>query len=220
MKHPKRMNRILVWALTAFTLAGVAGCYNDKDVLRWLTGQEQQLAALEDACTRINTNISSLHTIIGALHENDKISSIAPLMSEVRVIGYTISFTQRGDVTIYYGKDGQDGKNGQDAKAPVIGIMKEEDVWYWTLNGEWILDQEGNKVRADGVSPMLKIEEEKWWVSYDSGATWEQLGAIDGSQGGDSMFREVKQDERFWYFILADGEEIKIAKGGLTWVYV
>lgn len=34
------------------------------------------------------------------------------------------------------------------------------------------------------------------------------------------MFKEVRQDEKFVYIVLADGEEIKIAKGGLSWVYV
>ena len=152
--------------------------------------------------------------LVNAINERDYIKDVVPLSENGVIVGYTVTFNKSNPINIY------NGKNGQDAKAPVIGIRKEEDVWYWTMNGEWILDQEGNKVRADGVSPMLKIEEEKWWVSYDSGATWNPLGAIDGGQGGDSMFKEVKQDERFWYFILADGEEIKIAKGGLYWVYV
>ena len=230
MKHPKRMNRILVWALTAFTLAGVAGCYNDKDVLRWLTGQEQQLAALEDACTRINTNISSLHTIIGALHENDKISSIAPLMSEDRVIGYTISFTQRGDVTIYYGKDGQDGKNGQDGKdgsVPLMGAQQDQDgIWYWTLGGQWLLDAAGNKVKAvgkdgkSGTTPQLKIDGGNWYVSCDGGKTWTFLYRAvgdDGSVGkdgqkGDSMFSSVTEDSGHVYITLSDNQVLTIPK--------
>ena len=68
----------------------------------------------------------------------------------------------------------------------------------------------------------MKIEEDFWWVSYDNGTSWTQLGKAVGNPGenGDSMFREVRQDERFLYLVLADGEEIKIAKGGLHWVYV
>ena len=35
------------------------------------------------------------------------------------------------------------------------------------------------------------------------------------------MFREIRQDDNYVYFILADGEEIKLAKThSLTWVYV
>ena len=179
-----------------------------------LNDHEARISRLEQMCNQFNTNINALQVLVNAINERDYIKDVVPLSENGVTVGYTVTFNKSNPINIY------NGKNGQDAKAPVIGIRKEEDVWYWTLNGEWILDQDGNKVRADGVSPMLKIEEEKWWVSYDSGATWEQLGAIEGGQGGDSMFKEVKQDERFWYFILADGEEIKIAKGGLTWVYV
>lgn len=179
-----------------------------------LTDHEARITRLEQMCNQFNTNINALQVLVNAIEQRDYIKEVVPLTENNLIVGYTITFNKSNPINIY------NGKNGQDAKAPVIGIRKEEDVWYWTLNGEWILDQEGNKVRADGVSPMLKIEEEKWWVSYDSGATWNPLGAIEGNQGGDSMFKEVKQDERFWYFILADGEQIKIAKGGLYWVYV
>ena len=194
------------------SIALLASCH--QAIWDKLNDHEARISRLEQMCNQFNTNINALQVLVNAINERDYIKDVVPLSENGVTVGYTVTFNKSNPINIY------NGKNGQDAKAPVIGIRKEEDVWYWTLNGEWILDQEGNKVRADGVSPMLKIEEEKWWVSYDSGATWEQLGAIDGSQGGDSMFREVKQDERFWYFILADGEEIKITKGGLYWEYV
>ena len=78
-------------------------------------------------------------------------------------------------------------------------------------------------MRADGnVIPQMKIEEDYWWVSYDSGASWKRLGKAVGAPGadGETMFREVRQDDRFVYLVLADGQEIQLAKGGLHWVYV
>lgn len=54
-------------------------------------------------------------------------------------------------------------------------------------------------MRADGghVTPELKIEEDYWWVSYDKGASWTKLGKAVGesSAGGDSMIKEIRQDE-------------------------
>jgi hypothetical protein len=69
--------------------------------------------------------------------------------------------------------------------------------------------------------PQLKIEEGYWYVSYDNGVTWTQLGKATGEDGekgdkgdtGDSMFQSVTQDENYVYFTLADGTVIKIAKG-------
>ena len=76
------------------------------------------------------------------------------------------------------------------------------------------------------VTPQFKIESDYWYVSYDEGWTWTQLGKATGEQGaqgekgdtgekgekGDSMFSSVTQDAYFAYFTLADGTQIKIPK--------
>ena len=66
----------------------------------------------------------------------------------------------------------------------------------------------------DGITPLLKIENDYWYVSYDEGQTWQQEGRAKGKDGqdGDSMFQSVTQDENYVYFTLADGTVIKIAK--------
>lgn len=73
----------------------------------------------------------------------------------------------------------------------------------------------------DGITPLLKIENDYWYISYDEGKTWTQEGKAKGDKGdngekgdkGDSMFQSVTQDENYVYFTLADGTIIKIAKG-------
>lgn len=66
----------------------------------------------------------------------------------------------------------------------------------------------------DGITPLLKIENDYWYVSYDEGQTWQQEGRAKGKDGqdGDSMFQSVTHDENYVYFTLADGTVIKIAK--------
>ena len=75
----------------------------------------------------------------------------------------------------------------------------------------------------DGITPLLKIENDYWYVSYDEGVTWQQEGKAKGDKGekgdagekgdrGDSFFQSVKQDENFVYFTLVDSTVIKIAK--------
>ena len=66
----------------------------------------------------------------------------------------------------------------------------------------------------DGITPLLKIENDYWYVSYDEGQTWQQEGRAKGKDGqdGDSMFQSVTQDDNYVYFTLADGTVIKIAK--------
>lgn len=58
-------------------------------------------------------------------------------------------------IVIFHGEDGSDGKDGvdgQDAVLPLIGIKQDVDgVFYWTLNGEWLKDEKGSKIQAQGI---------------------------------------------------------------------
>lgn len=207
------MKRILYLLLM---LAALVSCH--KDIWDKLNDHEARIAKLELFCNQLNTNINSLQALVNAINTRDYIKSVTPVMENGTVVGYTIIFNSSNPITIYH------GKNGEDGHSPVIGIKQDEDgCYYWTLDGEWILS-DGKKVRAegsgrDGITPQLKIEEEYWWVSYDESVTWSKLGKAV-SDWGDSMFKEVRQDDRYVYFVLAYGEEIKISKGGLHWEYV
>lgn len=216
------------------------GC-NHKDLL-WtelVDDLDGRITYLEQICSEMNTNITSLQTIVDVLQSNDYITGIVEIKRDGVVIGYTITFGKHDPITIYHGQDGKDGQNGadgkdgQDGSTPIIGVAKDTDgVYYWTLNSEWLLDENGNKLPVsgsngkNGATPQLKIEEGYWYVSYDDGTTWTQLGKAvgengqDGNKGdkgdkgedGDSMFTSVTQDDNYVYFTLADGTVIKIAK--------
>ena len=190
-----------------------------------LNDHEERITRLEKICNQLNTNINSLQAIVDALNARDYVKDVTPVTENGTVVGYTISFNARNPITIY------NGKNGEDGHTPKIGIKKDTDgIWYWTLDGDWIYDSVGEKVRADasgngrdGITPLLKIEADYWFVSYDNGVTWSQLGKAVGEQGadGDSMFRNVWQDDNNVYLELANGETITLPKQhGLTWVYV
>ena len=220
--------------LLSVTLCVFSACHND--IWDAIDGLDSRVTKLEELCKEMNTNITSLQTIVDVLQANDYITGIVEIKKDGEVIGYTITFGKHDPITIYHGqdgKDGADGKDGQDssANAPVIGVAQDTDgVYYWTLNSEWLLDDNGKKLPvsgkdgqngANGTMPQLKIEEGYWYVSYDNGVTWTQLGKATGEDGekgdkgdtGDSMFQSVTQDENYVYFTLADGTMIKIAKG-------
>ena len=217
-----------------------------------------RVTKLEELCKEMNTNIVSIQTIVNVFQAGDYITSIVEVKKDGQVIGYTITFGKHEPITIYHGQDGQNGADGKDGFTPVIGVAQDTDgVYYWTLNGEWLWDDNGNKLPVsgkdgqngtngsngqdgedgkdgadgqDGMTPLLKIENGYWYVSYDNGTTWTQLGKATGEDGkdgadgqngadgkdgqdGDSMFQSVTQDANYVYFTLADGTVIKIAKG-------
>ena len=223
--------------------------YDDSELVNRLNDFETRLKQLEETCKQLNTNISSLQTIVNAIQKNDQITAIAPVSKDGVEVGYTISFTSGKTITIYHGADGEDGtngtngsngQNGADGHTPVIGVKMDADgIYYWTIDGEWLTDENGNKIQAspseadsgtdgkDGVTPQLKIENEYWYVSYDNGQTWIKLGKATGEQGeqgpqgpqgsnGDSIFQSVTQDSNNVYFKLADGTTITIPKASGT----
>ena len=267
------MKRFLLSVVLATTLTLTSCQFDDSDIWSKLDeygesirDHEQRISALEELCKQMNTNIEALQTLVNALEKRDYITNISPIREDGVVIGYTISFAYSDAITIYHGKDGKDGADGADGKdgyTPQIGVMKDTDgIYYWTLDGEWLLDAKGNKIKAvgtdgadgkdgqdgangadgsdgkdgqngtdgkDGITPQLKIENDYWYVSYDNGATWVQLGkatgedgkdgqdgndGADGSDGadGDSIFKSVTQDDEYVYFNLADGTMITLPK--------
>ena len=128
--------------------------YNDDDLWNSVHGLEDRVAKLEEFCKQMNTNISSLQTLVTALQSNDYITGVTPITNDGEIIGYTITFAKSNSITIYNGtdgKDGVDGEDGTDAVTPTIGVKQDSDgVYYWTLNGEWLTDEHGNKIKAEG----------------------------------------------------------------------
>ena len=224
------MKNLLAWAVMIAAIALSSCKYDDDDLWSSVHGLEDRVAKLEELCKQMNTNIVSLQAIVNVLQESDYITGVAPVMQNGKEVGYIITFSKSNPVTIYHGKDGQDGEDGTDGNdgtTPSIGVKQDTDgIYYWTLNGEWLTDDQGEKIKAegvdgndgtdgdDGVTPKFKIENEYWYISYNNGESWEQLGKATGgeSTGGDSMFTDIdyKTSTDYVIFTLADGTQIKL----------
>lgn len=90
------------------------------------------------------------------------------------------------------------GPQGPEGKTPVLGLLKKGDLYYLTVNGEPLKDPEteenvpvqgpkgdtGNTglKGADGKTPVFKIENGNWMLSYDNNK-WENLGKAVGEDG-------------------------------------
>lgn len=98
---------------------------------------------------------------------------------------------------------GENGANGSNGNTPIISSKQDNDgIFYWTVNNEWLIDSNGNKIKAqgtdgvNGITPKFKIEDNYWHVSYDNGKTWIKLDKATGENGidgkdGDSMFKDI-----------------------------
>ena len=211
-------------------LFGCGDKYDDSALRNDLNDLENRVAKLEELCKQMNTNISSLQKIVEALQDNLSISKVEQISD-----GYIIHFSDGSTATI------KNGKNSEDA--PIIGVKKDTDgIYYWTLDGEWLTDEKGNKVKAqgtdgkdgvdgedgtngkDGITPQLKIENGRWMLSMDNGKTWTDIGqatgadgtdgedGIDGKDGTNGIFKSVTEDNDNVYFTLEDDSVITIPK--------
>ena len=197
------MKKLLSLLLCGLLLFGCSDKYDDSALRNDLNDLENRVTKLEELCKQMNTNISSLQKIVEALQDNLSISKVEQISD-----GYIIHFSDGSTATI---------KNGKDSGTiPVIGVRKDTDgCYYWTLDGEWLTDEKGNKVKAqgtdgkdgvdgedgndgadgedgtdgtngkDGITPQLKIENGRWMLSMDNGKTWTDIGQATGADGTD-----------------------------------
>ena len=164
-------------------LLSLVSCTEYDEVAMWNKNEDMgsRLAALEELCSRLNTNIVSLQQIVEALQGNDYVTGVVPVVENGETVGYTISFSKSGPVTIYHGKKGENGQNGT---TPVIGVEQDTDgLYYWTLDGEWLTDDEGSKILAQGMAgkSAYKLAVEKGY----RGTLDEWLASLNGSNGDD-----------------------------------
>ena len=224
------MKKLLSLLMCGLLLFGCGDKYDDSALRNDLNDLENRVAKLEELCKQMNTNISSLQKIVEALQDNLSISKVEQISD-----GYIIHFSDGSTATI------KNGKNSEDA--PIIGVKKDTDgIYYWTLDGEWLTDEKGNKVKAqgtdgkdgvdgedgtngkDGITPQLKIENGRWILSMDNGKTWTDIGqatgadgtdgedGVDGKDGTNGIFKSVTEDNDNVYFTLEDDSVITIPK--------
>lgn len=174
--------------LTLLAAASLCACNGDlKDRVDTL---ETKVAALE---SKVNENVSSIAKLADAAANAVTIVSVTPNEDKT---SYTVKFS-----------DGQTAvlTNGKDAEAPVIGMKEFEGELYWTVNGEFMTNN-GAKVPVSGKTPQFKIQDGKWYVSYD-GKTWDAVPV----SGTVEPKLEISETETEYVFTLGE-TVIKIVK--------
>ena len=225
------MKRFLsILSLVILGFASVA-CYDDAELRESIEDLDSRVKTLETLCSEMNTNITSLVAVVNAMQKGDYVVSVSPLKEDGVEVGYRIVFKESGVVDLYHGKDGADGEDGKDGAngadgtdgtngtngadgkdghSPVLGTKQAEDgAYYWTVDGEWVLDGEGNRIPlvTVGATPELKIENNTWYVTYD-GETWEEVGAAVAVG-----IKSIETVDGELVITMADGSTIEIPLG-------
>jgi uncharacterized protein (TIGR02145 family) len=214
------MKKFLTITLTVALLA-VSGCRQYDDSALWdeMNSQAARLAALEAWQATVNSNITALQGLVDALKSRSYIIDVEPFSTPAPG-GWTIAFSTGVPVTIW---------NGAKGDTPQIGVAEEDGAYYWTLDGEWLLNGSGDKIPVTGEegptgqTPQLRINpgNNEWEVCTNGNcaadADWTSLGVkatgAKGNKGdrGDAIFAangvKYYDDDAYDYveFTLADG---------------
>ncbi|MDD2293349.1 MAG: PL29 family lyase N-terminal domain-containing protein [Bacteroidales bacterium] len=182
----------------------LCGCHNE--IENELGLLERRVAALETRCAQMNTNVESLQAIVSKLNKYDFITGVKTIYGATGIKGYTISFTNSPSITIY---------NGSNAETPTVGVKQGDDgKYYWIIryaSGEevFITNNYGLKIEATAASPIVKIENGDWLVSYDGGEIWHNMGQATGTSGT-SFIERIDDSTSFFRFVFLDGTSVNI----------
>lgn len=233
MKHFNGFIMSLKCLLPLVMVAIVFVCGCDAKYKDEINGIQEEIdavkARIEQVVDEVNSEIEALTVIVRSIEQKDYIKDVEPLYENGEISGYRIVFYKGGEIVIMNGKDGTDAKDGH---SPLLGAKQDTDgCWYWTMDGEWLLDKTGAKISLtpdtgedgrpgssggagkDGVSPLLKIENGMWYFSLDGGSSWTEYGratGADGKDGADGVVAETIFDNIYF----SDGNAVFVLKNG------
>lgn len=192
----------LVCACVLYSCADLSQLESDVEDVR------QEIEELTAECEAINSRIESLQQLVQQIQSRETITGVTEIKDVYgQVIGYTITFRNAETITFYLPVI-----TDTPSAAPVISVVEEEDGMWWVMNGEYILDANGNKVPV-GIgsdSPRLKVEGEDWFVSLDGGKTWTEVPVL--SDAGGAGVESVVDGKDEVTFVLTDGTVLTVPK--------
>jgi hypothetical protein len=199
---------IILLSTISLLLASCGGFIRDE-----FTQMQHEIDELRTRIDALNGSVESVHTIVTEMAEGGYVKSFTEL-SEGGRTGYELTFNNGKTVKLFNGVTGKDGK---DAEVPQLGIKQDSDgIWYWTLDGGWLDDGSGQKVRAaekDGIVPGFKVDEGKISISLDNGNTWNEVGVARDIDGLSIVsYTDIASFKDRIILTLADGTKVEIPR--------
>lgn len=198
--------------------------YDDSALNDRLAKLEQRVGAIEEKVKVANEDIKTLKSLVSASTQGKTITEVKKTDE-----GYDLIFSDKQVISIKHGRNGADGHR------PQISVAQENGVYYWQLDGQWLLDAQGQKVRVsgetgpvgpqgaqgvagqDGKTPKLRINAGKWEVSYGDN-DWKEVPGSAGATLGETtvegldLFKKIELDGDNVVITLKSGDKIKLPK--------
>ena len=214
------MKKELVMSLGLALSCLACSKYDDSALNDRLAKLEQRVGAIEEKVKVANEDIKKLKDLVSASTQGKTITEVKETNE-----GYDLIFSDKQVISIKH------GRNGADGHSPKISVAQENGVYYWQLDGQWLLDAQGQKVRVsgetgpvgpqgpqgvagqDGKTPKLRINAGKWEVSYDE-QKWEPVKVVSETNTvtGWDVFKKIEETATEVIITLKSGSTIKLNK--------
>lgn len=218
------MKKELVMSLGLALSCLACSKYDDSALNDRLAKLEQRVGAIEEKVKVANEDIKTLKSLVSASTQGKTITEVKKTDE-----GYDLIFSDEQVISIKHGRNGADGHR------PQISVAQENGVYYWQLDGQWLLDAQNQKVRVsgetgpvgpqgsqgvagqDGKTPKLRINAGKWEVSYDN-STWTAVTVVSGATPGNTtveglnLFKKIEEKGNEVIITLTSGSVIKLNK--------
>ena len=133
------MKKELVMSLGLALSCLACSKYDDSALYNLIAKLDQRLVAVEEHVKKANEDIKTLKDLVSAASQGKTITEVKKTDE-----GYDLTFSDKQVISIKMGRDGMDGHS------PKISVALDGGVYYWQLDGKWLLDTQGQKVRVSG----------------------------------------------------------------------
>lgn len=191
------MKKILsVLCIATLLFVSCSDEYDDSKLWQNVNDLKDRIASLEKTVQTMNSDISSIQSIIDAINARDYIVKIEELADKS---GYTITFAKGNTVTIKHGTNGINGTNGQSAYELAVsnGYRGTLDEWLESLNGT--NGSNGKSAYELAVENGYTGTEQEW------------LESLKGIDGKDSPIIGIDIYEGVYYWTIT-------TNGNKTWL--
>lgn len=224
----KKMLRNFLWGGVVLSSLLVAGCakeYDDTELRGKISDLDSRLTQLEQAVKTLNEQtVPAIQTLVNALDAKLTVTAVVTNNDG----SYTILFSDNTSVTIANGEKGDKGDQGDPGDkgdqgdpgapgaTPEIGVKLIDGVYYWTINGKLIPDDnnplpvtgQNGQDGQDGATPTFRLNEDVLEYSVDGGKTWTPVPIVGESKPSIT----VEETDEAVIFTLSDGTVFQLAK--------
>lgn len=146
--------------------------YDDSALYDRLAKLEQRVGAIEEKVKVANEDIKTLKDLVSASTQGKTITEVKKTDE-----GYDLIFSDKQVISIKH------GRNGADGHSPKISVAQENGVYYWQLDGQWLLDAQNKKVRVSGETGPVGPQGPQGVPGKDGAASAQGTPGQAGPQG-------------------------------------